>query len=118
MDASSVYDILRSNEMGYAHIVADDRKWENFTKSDQNKLIANFKEQVRQLESLLLVVVGKKTYEELFKKSQPSISGVMPAGFRPYVIKWHRTAKDRKRGSTKIFLMRKTVFKSFEDRDM
>jgi hypothetical protein len=103
--------------MGYTHIVADDRKWENFTKSDQNKLIASFKEQVRQLEPQLLVVVGKKTYEELFMKSQPRFSGVMPAGFRPHVIKWNRTANDRKRGSTKIFLMRKTGFKSFEDRD-
>jgi dihydrofolate reductase len=102
--------------MGYTHIVVNGKKWEDFTEAEQTQLIVNFKENVRKLMPQLLVVLGRKTYEALFKGTQPRIKGVMPTGFRPHVIKWHRTAKDCKRGNTKIFLMRKTRFRIMKDK--
>ncbi|KAI8874551.1 hypothetical protein K501DRAFT_339166 [Backusella circina FSU 941] len=116
IDVLNIYDVLRANEMGYTHIVVDGKKWEQFSETEQSRLINNFKENVRKLMPQLLVVLGRKTYEELFKGTQPRIKGVMPTGFRPHTIKWQKSAKDRIRGSTKIFLMRKTRFKNTQEK--
>jgi hypothetical protein len=115
IDALNVYDLLRANNMGFTHIEINGRRWDTIPVEEQDQLIINFKANVRKLKPQLLIVLGGKTYNRLFKNEVTSIRGEMQCGFKSHAIPW--TKRGGIKEDTKVFLMRKKKFKTRAERN-